>query len=116
MSSTESPSVGACEVHKTPTNQVSLVCWQLKNVLKHVSYITGCDLSCLPKLLSSFADNIVSPKPGNYRHETRTARGKSVAHLFVHFISQPIVESLAGISDASELYSIIGHDHGIGAF
>ena len=50
--------------------------WQLKNELKHVSCITGCDVSCSPKLLSSFANDIVALRTGKYRHETRTENGK----------------------------------------
>ena len=46
--------------------------WQLKNALKHVSCITGCDVSCSPKLLSSVANDTFVPRAGKYRHEMRT--------------------------------------------
>ena len=38
--------------------------WTLKHVLKHVACITGCDVSCSPMLLSSFANDIVVRRTG----------------------------------------------------
>ena len=101
--------------------------WQLKNVLKHVSCITGCDVSCSPRHLNSFDHDIVVPRTGKYRHKTRTKNGKieievmtfdyqSIADLFVHVVSQLIIEASAKMSDVTELFVIVGGDHGLGAF
>ncbi len=102
--------------------------WQLKKVLKHFQYTTGCTPSvAVDKAMKELARDAVIPRTDTAYIETNLEDGKveiesitfdyqSIVEVFKHIVAELIMEAHAGIHNVAELFIILGGDHGIGAF
>jgi hypothetical protein len=105
----------------------NLKLWQLFGVLKHVRHGTGCKISVSAKHLKKFAENMIQPKTGRYVYNYTDSSGnnkreivqydyQSVSDMFIHVVSQLLIENNVHMSKVRRVGIVIGGDHGKGAF
>lgn len=103
--------------------------WQLKKVLKHVKFATGCPLSSvtMKELSAKFASDMVIPETGKYRYDTINDKGtpitevvtydyQSLVDVFKYVTAQLLMEKDGSAKRVKKVCIVLGGDHGIGAF